>query len=935
VDGAGAAPPQTVRRLLKEMDQPNPLERARILQRLQAQAARRQTRAKIGAGAGEGVELLGKTGTDRVLVILVEFAGTNAFTWTPGVSTWDPLGRCDTSEFDGTNVANAAASRFFASKYGIAGPTNFTYAGPRHNELARPTAGTTWMADFAPSYYSNIIFGNGVVLDYTRADGSVLHEDHTGQSVRDYYEDLSQGAYSITGTILGWVQVPNSVWYYGGDGLPGARSSALRPAAQGAIPGGGTARSLVEDALTAAKAAYPDLDWAAFDQNGDGLIDRLWIIHAGLGEEDDLQLLNGTSSGEGGMWSHSSSLAAPYPVVPGVSARSYIMMPENAGIAVLAHEFGHNLGAIDLYTYGEGQTSAGFWTLMADSWVGYPLGFAPQAMDPMHLDQWGWLTPLVVGDPTKVYSVKLGQASRFPAAPGLVRGVKIELPNGRLPMPVQPHGQWQWWGGKQDLAHASLTLRQALHIPAAGATLEFQAAYDTEADYDYFDVEVSTNGGAAWETLRRGTGASTGFPAYQGQSLSLESLASRDILLRFRYTTDEYFTGAGVYVDDIVVRCGAQVLLADDAEAQTGLWAMEAPWVRSNGQSEFTHGYYLQWRNPSASGGYDQGLGDSRYRFGPANTGLLVWHEDDRYTDNSIANYLTDLPSFGPKGKLLVVNAHPQPDLDPYWVARGVANEFGVVSSRGSMRHAPFSRWPTVDFHLGPLSVVAETDFAGRPAVPQFSDALGYYPGLQPLATNLWGTWQWDASVVLPATRPYGVRGPGYAAGTPVQRIVATTAYVGTNNVMQYSTNRLAPGLNLAGGDGNPGSVDGQYGWNVRIVSQTNSWAEVVIWNSRYGHLDDDGDGAPNWQETLAGTDPKNPQSYLRVTGSAAAGPEPGRQLEWPSATNRTYRVLRSTSLQSPFTEVAAQLPATPPVNRFRDPNPGPAPEVFYRLEVE
>jgi len=62
------------------------------------------------------------------------------------------------------------------------------------------------------SYYSNIIFGNGMVFDFVRQDGSIVQENYTGKSFRDYYEDLSGGAYTITGTIPGWVQVPNSVW---------------------------------------------------------------------------------------------------------------------------------------------------------------------------------------------------------------------------------------------------------------------------------------------------------------------------------------------------------------------------------------------------------------------------------------------------------------------------------------------------------------------------------------------------------------------------------------------------------------------------------------------------------------------------------------------------------------------------------------------------
>ena len=831
VDGSGTASAEAVRRFMKEIDQPNPIDRARIKHRLQAQQLRRESRAKgVAAPAfGDGVEPYGLSGADRVLIILVEFAGTNTFTWTPGSSTWDPLGRCDDSEFDGSNLANAAASQFFAQKHGITGPTSFTYRGPFHNEIARPL-GTNdpsetmiWVPDFSPTYYSkwampfkavppagggfhvakrhlmrfpvprvagtafksialysNITFGNGIVFDYLRQDGSAMHEDYTGMSVRDYYEDLSGGAYTIAGTILGWVKVTNSVWFYGGDGLPGARSCSQRPAFQGAIPGGGDSRTLVVDALNSAKAAYPDFDWASFDQNGDGYIDRLWIIHAGLGEEDNPALLNRTSYGEGGMWSHSWSLASPYEIVPGVSALSYIMMPENAGLAVLAHEFGHNLGAIDLYTYGKGQASAGFWTVMSDNWVGYPLGFLPEAMDPMHLDQWGWLTPLLVSDPTKVYSVNLGQASRFPSATNLVRGVKIELPN-----------------------------------------------------------------------------------------------------------------------------------------------------------SGFTHNYYLQWRNTSPSGGYDRALGDARFRFGPANTGLLVWYQDDRYGDNSIANYLSDAPSFGPKGKLLVVNAHPEPYLDPYWVARGVSNELGIVFSRGSMRDAPFSRWPTLDFHLKPPFAFQEADFAGRPAVPQFSDALGYYPGIQQLSPNLWRTWQWDAGVVLPSTGLYGVLGAGYVPGTPLQTIVATRAFIGTNELITYRTNLLSAGLSQAGADGNPGTIDGQSGWNVFIVHQTNTSAEVVIWNSRYAELDDDGDGIPNWQEAIAGTDPRNPQSWLRITRAAYSGLENTLLLEWPSATNRTYRVLRSNSLQTAFQAVATNQASTPPLNSFRDLTPGPSPAVFYRLEVE
>jgi immune inhibitor A len=613
------------------------------------------------------------------------------------------------------------------------------------------------------------------------------------------------------------------------------------------------------------------------------------------------------------------------------------MMPENAGIAVLAHEFAHNLGAIDLYTYGEGQTSAGFWTLMSDSWVGFPLGYLPGGMDPMHLDEWGWLNPLMVSDPTRVYTVTLGQASRFPSGVEPVRAVKILLPDAERLLPVQPHGAWQWWGGDQSLATASMTLKQAIHIPAAGATLEFQTAYDTEAGYDYFYVEVSTNAAVSWQQVASWNGTSPGFPAYVARSFSLAAYANRDMLVRFRYNTDNYIEGAGVFVDDVVVR-STQVLLSDDAETQTTLWNYAGPWARnSGGGSSYTHNYYLQWRNTGVSGGYDQALGDSRFRFGPVNSGLVVWYQDNRYGDNSIANYLKDSPSFGPKGRLLVVDAHPEPYLDPYWVARGVNNERGIVFSRGLMRDAPFSRQSTVNFNLDPPYAYEATNFAGRSAVHWFSDARGYYPGIQNLAPNPWRTVQWDASMVMPSTVPYGVRGQGYAAGAPLEQVIATRSYIGTTELLTYETNTIPGGSSLPGGSGNPGDVNGEFGWNVWIVHQTNTTAEVVIWNSHYSHLDTDNDGMPDWEEAIAGTNPRDYNSALRMTRAQVSDAANGSvQVEWTSASNRIYRLMRTTNLASGFqTVLATNLHATPSTNVFVDLNPPANSPAFYRVEVQ
>ncbi len=123
---------------------------------------------------------------------------------------------------------------------------------------------------------------------------------------------MSGGQYSITGDVIGWLQLPHSTWWYGADKCPGNRSGmSSGSGADGGIPGAGGNRIMVQDALDAVNAisnTIPGFAWKNYDQNGDGIIDRLWIVHAGYGEEDGTTLLNRTDYGEAANWSHSSAV---------------------------------------------------------------------------------------------------------------------------------------------------------------------------------------------------------------------------------------------------------------------------------------------------------------------------------------------------------------------------------------------------------------------------------------------------------------------------------------------------------------------------------------------------------------------------------------------------------------------------------------------------
>ena len=74
------------------------------------------------------------------------------------------------------------------------------------------------------------------------------------------------------------------------------------------------------------------------------------------------------------------------------------MQPEDSGVGVFAHEYGHDLGLPDLYdTSGDADSDVDFWDLMS---IGSHCGPIFQSM-PTHMgiwDKWvlGWADPLII-----------------------------------------------------------------------------------------------------------------------------------------------------------------------------------------------------------------------------------------------------------------------------------------------------------------------------------------------------------------------------------------------------------------------------------------------------------------------------------------------------------------------------------------------------------
>ncbi|MFJ8596584.1 M6 family metalloprotease domain-containing protein [Streptomyces sp. NPDC093598] len=192
-------------------------------------------------------------------------------------------------------------------------------------------------------------------------------------SVREYFREVTNGMVDLVGEVHGPFRMPETMdWYAAGNFGIGRPSGPFRSP---------------EMAMSAVEAADPSVNFAPFDNDGNGYVDAFIVVHAGPAADGTGKPFH--------IWSHKAHLPDVHQT-DGVNVYGYLTISEEAKIGVCAHELGHLLfGFPDLYDTDDSSEGVGLWCLMGSgSWGG-------GGDRPTHPSAWckvnqGWATTKVV-----------------------------------------------------------------------------------------------------------------------------------------------------------------------------------------------------------------------------------------------------------------------------------------------------------------------------------------------------------------------------------------------------------------------------------------------------------------------------------------------------------------------------------------------------------
>jgi immune inhibitor A len=602
-----------------------------------------------------------------------------------------------------------------------------------HNNIAQPDRTvnntTLWVPDFSKAHMDTLL--------YDRTPGA--------NSMANFYLEQSSGRYTVAGEATDWIPVGNHLTY---DDNP---DSNVWLFLQDTIDGWYNAQIAAGKTPAQINAYLSQFDvWDRYDYDGDGnfdepdgYIDTFQSVHAGEGEE-----AGGGALGGEAIWSHSwyaysnlIGIAGPsFNKYGGVQigdsnywVGKYTVQPENGGVGVFTHEFGHDLGLPDLYDTSGGENGTGFWTLMSSgSWMGdgtVDIGSKSSHMGAWEKFQLGWLNYEVA---------RAGQKSEHKLGPmefntKQAQGLFVILPKKGVTSNIgAPYaGSYYYYSGAGD--NLDNFMYKSFNL-AAGSMLTARVKYNIELDWDYAYLAYSTDGGATWTNLPTNLSTTTD-PNGQNFGYGITGISSGwveltanlpagNVLLGFRYWTDTNTGGFGFMIDDLAITG----FPTDGAETNAG-WTYKPAtggFRVTNGVETalYNHYYVAEYRTYK---GYDNTLKVGPYFFGytaPKNNfvdhfayqdGLLINYWDTSQRNNQTRNH----PG---QGLLLPIDAH-------------YATLYRVDGVRWRNRIQTYDATFTLDPTDGIPNIHVSNALSpvpSLPAVPVFDDRIPHYDATNP-----------------------------------------------------------------------------------------------------------------------------------------------------------------------------------------------------------
>ncbi len=402
-----------------------------------------------------------------------------------------------------------------------------------------------------------------------------------------------------------------------------------------------------------------------------------------------------------------------------------------------------------------------------------------------------------------------------------------------------------------------------IHINSGSAKLSFRHNFLFEPGWDGGVLEISIGGGAFADVATSGgtflqggynlllsssTVPLTSRWAWSGQSAGFISTTvqlpancrNQDIRLRWRSGSDSSVGGAGWYVDSVAITDGAVCLLPD---------------------------LVLDEDNPPASSSFLIGQADSQ-------SGLQI------SGISANGNLLSNI-AFGGSG------------TNRNFALTPATNEFGSSAITLKVDTATATSYRNFSLTVNPVNDpprftpgpdVASTQDSGVQTVPGWATSISAGPSNESAQEVTFEVTSDDPSLF--SSLPF-INSTGSLSYTPAlhRRGLAHltvqlhddggTARGGTDSSSVASFSISIGASTDSDNDGIPDDFESAYGLNP------NSSSDAA--------LDLDGDGFTNLQEFLAGTDPSDARSLLRIVGAADAGTASG--VQFSSVLGKTYAV--------------------------------------------